>query len=220
MEKGEELEVKLASRHAHRPADAVAKLNGYAVNVAGAADRVGKTVKVRVQRVGAQSAYAVLVDVPEREPPVDPETALEAEYGEDGAKPRKRAHARGSGAERGRKPATDTPSKAVEPEEPERRPSEPEAPEPPAASESGEEQPEKPKRKRRRGSRGGRGRKKKTPAAEARGGGSPRSPSGSRRPSPEPAEDERRRRLRRPMSNAEAAQEDPPRLARRPKPPP
>ena len=37
------------------PRDAVARLNGYAIAVAGAASRVGKTVKVRIERVDAQS---------------------------------------------------------------------------------------------------------------------------------------------------------------------
>jgi ribonuclease G len=157
VEKGEELEVKLAARHEHRPADAVARLNGYVVNVAGAADRLGKTAKVRVQRVGAQSAYAVLVDAPELEPPVDPETALEAEPGEDGAAPKKRSR-RGGRGRGGKKPAKAPPAEETAAGE---EPTEEEAPEQEAAAEETETEPGKPKRKRRRGSRGGRGRKKK-----------------------------------------------------------
>jgi predicted RNA-binding protein with TRAM domain len=159
VEKGEELEVKLAVRHEHRPADAVARLNGYVVNVAGGAGRLGKTVKVRVQRVGAQSAYAVLVDVPELEPPVDPETALEAEASEDGAAPKRRSR-RGGRGRGGRKAAeAGPPADAVGAEE---EPAEPDAaPEEPAVVEGVEPEPGQPRRKRRRGSRGGRGRKKK-----------------------------------------------------------
>ncbi|HEX2506373.1 MAG TPA: Rne/Rng family ribonuclease [Gaiellaceae bacterium] len=159
VEKGEELEVRLAVRHEHRPADAVARLNGYVVNVAGGADRLGKTVKVRVQRVGTQSAYAVLVDVPKPEPPVDPETALEAEASEDGAAPKRRSRRGGRG--RGARKAAEAapPAEAVGPEE---EPAEPDAaPEEPAVAAGVEPEPDQPKRKRRRGSRGGRGRKKK-----------------------------------------------------------
>jgi ribonuclease G len=182
VEKGEELEVKLAERHEHRPADAVAKLNGYAVNVAGAADRLGKTVKVRVQRVGAQSAYAVLVDAPQPEPPVDPETALETDLVEVGAAPKKRSRSRGGRGRGAKKPAEATPAGET-PAEAHAAP-EPVADEPGSEDgtarepvEAGGEGPEKPKRKRRRGSRGGRGRKKKateTPAAaSAPGDGEP-----------------------------------------------
>ncbi len=162
VEKGEEIEVKLAARHEHRPADAVAKLNGYAVNVAGAADQLGRTVKVRVQRVGVQSAYAVLVGLPELEPPVDPETALETEFAEDGTAdkaPVSKAPARSGG----RREAAKKPAEA-EPPQQEASVEEPDAEEPPAAPAPADDaaaDPEKPKRKRRRGSRGGRGRKKK-----------------------------------------------------------
>jgi ribonuclease G len=148
VEKGEELEVKLDVRHEHRPADAVARLNGYAVNVAGAADRLGKTVKVRVERVGSYSAHAVLVDLPQVEPPVDPETALEMEPAEDGAGPKKRTR-RGGRRKKPAEPVAPPEEVALEPE--------------PTAVAVGEEEPEKPKRKRRRGSRGGRNRKKKAP---------------------------------------------------------
>jgi ribonuclease G len=176
VEKGEELEVKLAARHDHRPADAVARLNGYAVNVAGAADRIGKTVKVRVERVGSQSAHAVLVDLPQVEPPVDPETALEADPAEDGAAPRKRSR---RGGRRRKKPA-----EAAPPAE------EPVADEAPAEEVSvgaglvppeklADEQPEKPKRKRRRGSRGGRNRKKKAPETVGTAGETPSEPVGA-----------------------------------------
>ena len=182
VEKGEELEVKLATRHEHRPADAVAKLNGYAVNVAGAADRLGKTVKVRVQRVGAQSAYAVLVDVPELEPPVDPETALETELAEDGAAPQEALASRRSGRG-GRKPAEQAPKEET-PDEAEGEVVEAEPVS--SAAESGDEEPAKPKRKRRRGSRGGRGRKKK-PAAETVGAAeASEEPVGATHASPEP----------------------------------
>ncbi len=163
VEKGEELDVKLAARHEHRPADAVAKLNGYAVNVAGAADRLGKTVKVRVQRVGSQSAYAVLVDVPELEPPVDPETALEAEHAEDGAAPKKRSRSRGGRGRGGTKPVEEAPKDETPADEPvEEGPDEPVGVGLVPPADAGDAEPEKPKRKRRRGSRGGRGRKKKT----------------------------------------------------------
>jgi ribonuclease G len=199
VEKGEELEVKLATRHEHRPADAVARLNGYAVNVAGAADRLGKTVKVRIQRVGAQGAHAVLVDAPELEPPVDPETALESEPAEDGAAPKRRSR-RGGRGRGGKRPAGEMP-KAAEPVEAEPVEAEAPAPEPGNSAQSGDEEPEKPKRKRRRGSRGGRGRKKK-PAAAA-GEATAKQPAEAAQAPSEPEE--------RPDASADAEEKESPR---------
>jgi ribonuclease G len=196
VEMGEELEVKLAARHEHRPADAVARLNGYAVNVAGAADRLGKTVKVRVERVGSYSAHAVLVDLPQVEPPVDPETALEADSSEDGTAPRKRTR---RGGRRRKKPAEqavelapaegeavgdrDGPAPVPPDESRERRRDSSEAgPVPP--TESADEEPEKPKKKRRRGSRGGRNRKK-TPETVGAAGETSEETVGATHASPE-----------------------------------
>ncbi|HEY7196025.1 MAG TPA: Rne/Rng family ribonuclease [Gaiellaceae bacterium] len=170
VEKGQELELKLTARNEHRPADAIALLDGYVVNVAGGAGRVGRKAKIRIQRAGKQTAQAVLVDLRVAEPPVDPETALETDPAGDGATPPKKRTRRGSRGGRGRKnkPAAVSADTAVAEPEPDGEPvasAEPAAEAEPAAGDAASS-PEQPKRKRtRRGSRGGRNRKKKTTAA-------------------------------------------------------
>jgi len=179
VQRGEEVEVELDAVHPHRPSDAVAHLDGYRVSVADASARVGKTVKVRIERAGKSAAAAVLVDAPVIEPPVDPETALEAGDDETTPKPKSRRR-RGSRGGRGRKKTTAkaaASSDETPPRDevgPEGDVAEGEATEVEVAAPDGEASAEgetPPKRKRRRGSRGGRNRRKKTAPAAADGDG-------------------------------------------------
>jgi len=155
VEPGQELEVELEEAHLHTETDAIARLDGYVITVAGAAAQVGEKVEIRIEDVGKTSAHAVLVSEDGDKSTPDAEAAKpEAE------KPKKKTR-RGTRGGRGRKrkPAatqeasTDTAAAAAE--------TKPTAEAKPAA-EPGEETAEaKPKKKTRRGTRGGRGRKRK-----------------------------------------------------------
>jgi ribonuclease G len=81
---GQELEVRLEAPHLHGEGDAIARLDGYVITVAGARDKVGETVKIRVERSTRTVAYAVLADGADPEPPVEAGIELEAPVdGED-----------------------------------------------------------------------------------------------------------------------------------------
>jgi ribonuclease G len=147
---GQELEVELEEPHLHEEADAIARLDGYVVTVAGAAGKVGETVPIRIEEAARTSAHAVLVEPEETDAPAD---------GAEPEKPKKKTR-RGSRGGRGRKKKTEATAEAVTEEA-----SEPEAQEEPAE--------EKPKKKTRRGSRGGRGRKKNTVELPAEAGQGP-----------------------------------------------
>jgi ribonuclease G len=142
---GQELEVKLEEAHLHEEADAIARLDGYVITVAGAAEKVGETVNVRVESANRTSARAVLAEAAEP----------------DGEKPKKKTR-RGTRGGRGRK------KKAAEPEA-----AQTEAQAEPVSEEAEEKPEEKPKKKTRRGSRGGRGRKKKPVESSAEAGQEP-----------------------------------------------
>jgi len=166
---GQELELTLEETHLHEDEDAIARLNGYVITVAGAGDSVGKKVKVRIEHAGRTSAHAVLAGEPSADgrPEAEP-----AEAAEDEAAPKpKRKTRRGSRGGRGRRKKTTSAagaaseSKQSEPKKSEPEQSEPEQTEPepegeaPAADAPVEE---KPKKKTRRGTRGGRRRRKST----------------------------------------------------------
>jgi ribonuclease G len=133
VERGQELEVELEEAHLHAETDAIARLNGYVITVAGAAERVGEKVAIRIEDVGKTSARAVLADA-------------------DGAKPKKKTR-RGTRGGRGRK------KKEVEAVYTEPAAAEETATAQPEHAEAADEV--KKKKKTRRGSRGGRGRKRK-----------------------------------------------------------
>jgi len=143
---GQTLEVKLVEVGRHAAAAAVAKLDGWDVNVADAAKLVGKKVNVRVARVLDGTAYAALTDDLPEVPPAPITAEAQAE------KPTR--------ASRAKKPEEPAPEATAHE---------------PAAIEEVEEEAEAttdavheqapPKKKTRRGSRGGRGRKK-APALE------------------------------------------------------
>jgi len=143
---GQTLEVKLVEVGRHAAAAAVAKLDGWDVNVGDAARLVGKKVNVRVARVLDGTAYATLTDDLPEVPPTPITAEAQAE------KP-----TRASRAKKADEPAPEattegavTATEEVVDEEAET-----------AVDAAGEQAP--PKKKTRRGSRGGRGRKK-TPA--------------------------------------------------------
>jgi ribonuclease G len=140
VQPGQELEVELEAAHLHAETDAIARLNGYVITVAGAAAHVGEKVAIRIEDVGKTSAHGILLS----------EDGAEAKA--DGEKPKRKTR-RGSRGGRGRKrktPAVAEPENAAEPES---------APEPDEGESPAEE---KPKKKTRRGTRGGRGRKRKS----------------------------------------------------------
>jgi ribonuclease G len=151
---GQELELELEEAHLHDENDAIGRLDGYVITVAGAAESVGEKVKVRIEHAGRTSAHAVLASEPASDgrPPVVDE-AVEV-------KPKRKTR-RGSRGGRGRRKKTGAAAKAVTeaPAEPE-----PES-EPPVTPEAVVE--EKPKKKTRRGTRGGRKRRKPAPKPAA-----------------------------------------------------
>jgi len=61
---GEEVHVDLVEPHMFSPGDAVAKVDGYIIQVLGGERHVGEKHLVRIEQAGRTSAQAVLVDVP------------------------------------------------------------------------------------------------------------------------------------------------------------
>jgi ribonuclease G len=150
VEEGQERQVKLVEVGLHDQTVGVAKEGDFPISVAGAADMVGKRVKVRIERVLDDAAYAELVGGPAESalPPITAEAQAE--------KPTRARRSRAA------KPKAE---KAVV-EEPVVE--EPVVEEEPAEAVVAEEAPaeEAPKKKKtRRGSRGGRRRKKKPAVA-------------------------------------------------------
>jgi len=134
VEEGAELQIELVEVDRHDASAGVGKLDGIDVCIGGAAELVGKRVRVRIERVLDGTAYGSLA---KQKPKAEPLTAeAEAE------KPTRRPPAR--------KTADVDVTEAPEAEE---APSE----EPEAAAEAAPA-----KKKTRRGSRGGKGRKKAT----------------------------------------------------------
>jgi ribonuclease G len=159
VEEGAEVRLELVEVGEHDLHAGVGKLDGLAVNVAGASNMIGKKVKVRVERVLNGAAYATLVQ-PAAKVAEGPITA-ESEAEKPTRAPRKKA-AEESKAE------TEKPTRAPRKKAPAKPKAEAEKVEAVAEkAEAAEEEPPKPKKKTRRGSRGGRGRKKKPAAAAA-----------------------------------------------------
>jgi ribonuclease G len=59
---GDEVLVEIVEPHMYEPDDAVAKLDGYIISVAGAAGQVGEKRMVRIDEVGRTAATALLLD--------------------------------------------------------------------------------------------------------------------------------------------------------------
>jgi ribonuclease G len=169
---GDELELRLEERPEPH-GDAIARLNGYAVSVAGDGAKVGDTVKVRIERATPTVAYAVLADGDAPEPPVEAGVELERDDPGDTAEASRRPSRRGSRGGRSRTKAAGTAAEAAVENLEAADASAPSPATPPPgepAVEVGTETPAEtaaltetpPKKRTRRGSRGGRGRKKKT----------------------------------------------------------
>ena len=162
---GQELMVKLEQRHLLNDADAIARLDGYVIAVAGAGPKVGRRMKIRIERATRTSAFAVLTSAKAVEEPVEATDIIQLQEAEEEAAPKpKPRRSRAKKAVEAAVPAEGAPAEAAAAAEDEELAAAPETP--PEAAEG-----EAPKKKRtRRGSRGGRGRKKRTvevAAAEA-----------------------------------------------------
>jgi ribonuclease G len=174
---GDVLELKLVEAHLLQPEDAIARLDGYVVSVAGGAARIGKKVPVRIERATRTVAYAAIAQAGEVEAPVEAGVLVE-EDADDVPVPKKRTR-RGTRGGRGRartaKAAADAGEEAAPPE-----------PEPAAVAE--EEAKPAPKPRARRGTRGGAGRSKAKAVPATANGDEPtvEEPAGT----PEPAEPE------------------------------
>jgi ribonuclease G len=169
VKEGTDLELKLVEVGLYDPNAAVAKLDGLAVVVAGAAKLVGKTVNARVNRVLDGTAYATMLGEPAVDAPITAEREAE--------KPTRASRA---------KVAPEKPALAEQPVHSKAETVVSAATEPEGASgdidveakaeqtaEDGTETPA-PKKKTRRGSRGGRRRRKtETGAAASANGGAP-----------------------------------------------
>src|SRR5258706_8516147 len=91
---GEELLVKIEEPHMYDEDDAVAKIDGYVISVAGAGRFIGERKLVRIEKVGRTSADAVIVgDAGD----ADDEQKAEADAGENGKRPRRRGPRGGRG---------------------------------------------------------------------------------------------------------------------------
>ena len=86
---GEEVHVEIVEPHMYSPGDAVAKIDGYMIQITGAGDYVGEKHLVRIEEAGRTSAVATLVDAPASPAPAD---SSDGEVAEDGleSKPRRR----------------------------------------------------------------------------------------------------------------------------------
>ena len=155
---GKTVELKLGEVGRYDVHAATGKLDGMTVCVGDAAKQVGKTTKVRIERVLDGVAYASLVGG--RRAPEEPITAESA-----AEKPTRKPPAK----KQDTKPEVEAEAAAEPVAEAE---VEPEAEEPEAGEAEGDDEPageQPPKKKTRRGSRGGRRRKKKPATAEADG---------------------------------------------------
>ncbi len=200
--KGQELDVKLEDVHLSSDGDAIARVNGYVIAVAGAKDRIGKTVKVKIERATRTVAYATLAGADAAgEAPIEAGTELDREDAGVAMTPKRSRGSRG-GRGRGKKPVaegaevkaeatTEKPKpKQTRTAKPKAKPEEPKAAEATRAEGESTDETPKPKKKTRRGSRGGRNRKKKPAAAvtaESTNGAEPVAEAAPAEPAVEPA---------------------------------
>src|SRR5204863_7455238 len=61
---GEEVHVEIVEPHMYNPGDAVAKIDGYIISVAGGTPYVGEKHLVRIEEAGRTGAVASVIDVP------------------------------------------------------------------------------------------------------------------------------------------------------------
>jgi ribonuclease G len=86
---GEEVHVEIVEPHMYSPGDAVAKIDGYMIQITGAGEYVGEKHLVRIEEAGRTSAVATLLDAPAA---ALPEASSDGDGDEDGleSKPRRR----------------------------------------------------------------------------------------------------------------------------------
>jgi ribonuclease G len=86
---GEEVHVEIVEPHMYSPGDAVAKVDGYMIQITGAGDYVGEKHLVRIEEAGRTSALATLLDA---EPSPGAAASGDGNVSEDGleSKPRRR----------------------------------------------------------------------------------------------------------------------------------
>jgi ribonuclease G len=165
FQKGDEVLVEIVEPHMYDVDDAVAKIDGYIISIAGAAPHVGEKRMVRIDQVGRTAASALLLDesgevvTPAPRPPAPakrrPRKRAPSKAGADGSAPRA-AKTKSGGAE----PAQSNGAAPEPADVPDTAPAEP--------AEGGEDGVQS--KPRRRGRRGGRRRsaaKAKAAAAEA-----------------------------------------------------
>ena len=115
---GEELELKLEQEHATGGGDAIGRIDGYVVTVEDGANRIGSTVRVRIERATRTAAYASVADGPGPaavEPPIDPAHAVADGFPDDagaqeqpaGEAPKKKTRRGSRGGKRRKKPAVE-----------------------------------------------------------------------------------------------------------------
>jgi predicted RNA-binding protein with TRAM domain len=162
---GQEIELELLESHKHHPDDAIGRLDGYVIAVAGAAERVGETVTARIERATRTVAYAVLAgEAPDVEAPVDAGSMVEqdeAEAAPSGAPRKKSARGGARGGARRKAAVAEATEQQTELAGP-------------GGEADGEHEPDAqttPKKRTRRGTRGGRGRKKTTAVEGVEGEG-------------------------------------------------
>jgi ribonuclease G len=102
---GEEVLVTIAEPHMYAEDDAVAKVDGYVIAVAGGGRFIGEKRLVRIESVGRTAAAGVLADLSEAEQKeADEAAAASSASGSDGSgdKPKPRRRGRRGGRGRGR----------------------------------------------------------------------------------------------------------------------
>jgi len=200
---GKQVDLKLGEVGRHDVHAGIGKLDGLTVSVGDAASLVGKTAKVRIERVLDGTAYATLVrKTKEADEPITAESAAE--------KPTRKPPAKKQAEpEPAPEPDAEAEAEAVA-EEAEPEPEAEAEPEAAVASEAPK------KKKTRRGSRGGKRRRKK-PAGAAAAGGAPEQPSaesngeGPKIHLPDPSlgrEPEEQAEVETPATDGVASQED------------
>jgi len=101
---GEEVLVQIEEPHMYNEDDAVAKLDGYVVSVAGGGPLVGERTLVRIEKVGRSAASASLVNPPENGGSSRSSSSSSPDDEDDGATRRRRRGRRG-GRRRKKQPA-------------------------------------------------------------------------------------------------------------------
>ncbi|MEA2448213.1 MAG: ribonuclease [Thermoleophilaceae bacterium] len=103
FQEGDEVLLKIEEPHMYAEDDAVAKLDGYVIAVAGAGKFIGEKRLVRIESVGRTAAAASLADLSPDEEKAAAERSAAAEAGEDSEddKPKPRRRGRRGGRGRG-----------------------------------------------------------------------------------------------------------------------